>query len=214
MKKDTFNYSNIYRKVVILLFTILFSGNLFAQKISITGIVTDTKKEPIIGASIFEKGSQNGTVTDYDGKFQLSVEQGSNLIISYVGYISKEIKADTKLNIILEEDNEVLDEVVVIGYGSVKRKDVTTAISSVSTKDLDRRPIVSAAQAIQGKAAGVSVVQPSGAPGGEMSIRVRGTTSMNASNDPLYVVDGVPVDNIKFLSPNDIESMQDRKSVV
>ena len=208
MKKDTFNYSNIYRKVVILLFTILFSGNLFAQKISITGIVTDTKKEPIIGASIFEKGSQNGTVTDYDGKFQLSVEQGSNLIISYVGYISKEIKADTKLNIILEEDNEVLDEVVVIGYGSVKRKDVTTAISSVSTKDLDRRPIVSAAQAIQGKAAGVSVVQPSGAPGGEMSIRVRGTTSMNASNDPLYVVDGVPVDNIKFLSPNDIESMQ------
>ena len=103
---------------------------------------------------------------------------------------------------------EVLDEVVVIGYGSVKRKDVTTAISSVSTKDLDMRPIVSAGQAIQGKAAGVSVIQPNGTPGGEMSIRVRGTTSMNGSNDPLYVVDGVPVDNIKFLSPNDIESMQ------
>ena len=96
---------------------------------------------------------------------------------------------------------------VVIGYGSVKRKDVTTAVSTVSTKDLDQRPIVSAAQALQGKAAGVSVMQPSGEPGGGMSIRVRGTTSFNGSNDPLYVVDGVPVDNINFLSPNDIESL-------
>ena len=109
------------------------------------------------------------------------------------------------MNITLQEDNELLDEVVVIGYGSVKRKDVTTAVSTVSTKDLDQRPIVSAAQALQGKAAGVSVMQPSGEPGGGMSIRVRGTTSFNGSNDPLYVVDGVPVDNINFLSPNDMK---------
>ena len=105
----------------------------------------------------------------------------------------------------------MLDEVVVIGYGSVKRKDVTTAISSVSTKDLDMRPIVSAGQAIQGKAAGVSVIQPNGTPGGEMSIRVRGkkTTSMNGSNDPLYVVDGVPLSagGIETINPRDIESI-------
>ena len=108
----------------------------------------------------------------------------------------------------MKEDNELLDEVVVIGYGSVKRKDVTTSISSVSTKDLDQRPIVSAAQAIQGKAAGISVVQPNGQPGAAMSIRVRGTTSFNGSNDPLYVVDGVPMTDINYLSANDIESMQ------
>ena len=102
----------------------------------------------------------------------------------------------------------MLEEVVVIGYGTVQRKDVTTAISTVSTKDLIERPITSAGQAIQGKVAGISVIQPSGMPGGELSIRVRGTTSFNGSNDPLYVVDGVPVDKIDFLSPNDIASMQ------
>lgn len=112
------------------------------------------------------------------------------------------------MEVTLEEDNEMLEEVVVIGYGTVKRKDVTTAVSTVSTDDVQRRPLVSAGQALQGKAAGVAVIQPTGQPGGEMSIRVRGTTSFNGSNDPLYVVDGVPVDNLKFLSPNDIASMQ------
>lgn len=112
------------------------------------------------------------------------------------------------MEVTLSEDNEVLEEVVVIGYGTVKKRDVTTAVSSVSTKDIQQRPLISAGQALQGKAAGVSVMQPTGQPGGEMSIRVRGTTSFNGSNDPLYVVDGVPVDNLKFLSPNDISSMQ------
>lgn len=112
------------------------------------------------------------------------------------------------MSVTLQEDAEMLEEVVVIGYGTVQRKDVTTAISTVSTKDLIERPITSAGQAIQGKVAGISVIQPSGMPGGELSIRVRGTTSFNGSNDPLYVVDGVPVDKIDFLSPNDIASMQ------
>lgn len=180
------------------------------QQSNVKGVVKDAAGIPVIGATVMEKGTNNGTVTDVDGNFSLNVSEKGILLISYVGYKPQEIPVNGKqsFNIILEENNELLEEVVVIGYGSVKRKDVTTAISTVSTKDLDQRPIVSAAQGIQGKAAGISVMQPNGEPGAGLSIRVRGTTSMNASNDPLYVVDGVPMTDINFLSANDIESMQ------
>ena len=194
-------------KLLLTLLVLLMSTNAFAQRLTATGKVTDAAGLEVIGASVLEKGTANGVVTNLDGEFSLSVGQNATLVISFIGYKTIEVKATTNMNITLQEDNELLDEVVVIGYGSVKRKDVTTAVSTVSTKDLDQRPIVSAAQALQGKAAGVSVMQPSGEPGGGMSIRVRGTTSFNGSNDPLYVVDGVPVDNINFLSPNDIESL-------
>ena len=194
-------------KLLLTLLVLLMSTNAFAQRLTATGKVVDAAGLEVIGASVLEKGTTNGVVTNLDGEFSLSVGQNATLVISFIGYKTIEVKATTNMNITLQEDNELLDEVVVIGYGSVKRKDVTTAVSTVSTKDLDQRPIVSAAQALQGKAAGVSVMQPSGEPGGGMSIRVRGTTSFNGSNDPLYVVDGVPVDNINFLSPNDIESL-------
>jgi len=199
-----------YGKRLCFLFGLFLSMNAFSQKITVTGVVSDGTDEPVIGASILEKGTTNGTITDFDGNFNLSVQDDAVLVVSYVGYVSQEVevKGRTTLSITLREDTELLDEVVVIGYGSVKRKDVTTSISTVSTKDLDQRPIVTAGQAIQGKAAGVSVVSPSGQPGGELSIRVRGTTSFNGSNDPLYVVDGVPMTDINFLSANDIESMQ------
>lgn len=196
------------RKILFAVLAMFLSLSAFAQKVTVSGQVVDSMNEPIIGASIMENGTSNGTITNYDGRFELQVNQGATLTFSYMGYKTVELKAAPTMAVTLQEDAELLDEVVVIGYGTVKRKDVTTAISTVSTKDLDVRPIVSAAQAIQGKAAGVSVMQPNGAPGAEMSIRVRGTTSFNGSNDPLYVVDGVPVDNIKFLSPNDIESLQ------
>ncbi|MDU1892578.1 MAG: TonB-dependent receptor [Dysgonomonas sp.] len=179
--------------------------------VHVKGKITDfSTGETLIGVSVVPKNSPgNGTVTDLDGAFSLNVTKGTVLVISYIGYETVEIPATSEtINIKLKESAELLDEVVVIGYGSVKRKDVTTAISTVSTKDLDQRPIVSAGQAIQGRAAGVSVIQPNGAPGGEISIRVRGTTSFNGSNDPLYVVDGVPVDNINFLAPTDIANMQ------
>ena len=208
MKKNRRKILSGSRKIFFAILAMFLSLSASAQQITASGQVLDAQKEPLIGVSVQEKGTSNGAITDLDGNFTLNVKQNAILIFSYVGYKSQEVKAAQQMKITLQEDNEVLDEVVVIGYGSVKRKDVTTAISSVSTKDLDMRPIVSAGQAIQGKAAGVSVIQPNGTPGGEMSIRVRGTTSMNGSNDPLYVVDGVPVDNIKFLSPNDIESMQ------
>lgn len=176
----------------------------------VSGTITDELGEPIIGANILEKGTVNGTVTDIDGKFSLPVQPNAVLQITYIGYLSQEIATAGRnsFNLILLEDMQTLEEVVVIGYGTVKRRDVTTAVSSISTESLDERPIISAAQAIQGKAAGVNVYQPNGTPGGEMVIRVRGTTSFNGSNSPLYVVDGVPVDNMNFLSPNDIADIQ------
>ncbi|MGV8827810.1 MAG: SusC/RagA family TonB-linked outer membrane protein [Breznakibacter sp.] len=179
--------------------------------ITVEGTITDARTgEALVGASIAPQNDfSKGTRTNVDGSYSLTVEKGSLLTVSFIGFKNTEVVANTaKLDIRLEEDIQDLDEVVVIGYGTVKRKDVTTAISTVSTKDLEQRPIVSAGQAIQGRAAGVSVVQPNGAPGGEISIRVRGTTSFNGNNNPLYVVDGVPLDDINFLSPNDIAGMQ------
>ncbi len=181
------------------------------QQIShISGTVTDESGDPVIGVNISIPGTSTGTISDFDGKYSLAIPYGSKVRFSYIGYVDQEIVItnQTIVNIKLKEDIETLDELIVIGYGSVARKDVTTAVSTISTKDLDERPLVSAAQAMQGKAAGVNVYQPNGAPGGEMVVRVRGTTSFNGSNDPLYVVDGVPVDNLSFLSPNDIASMQ------
>lgn len=209
---------NVFKKCLIFSFclflSLIISLPMLGQNdntIKVTGIVTDAKTgETLIGVSISPKNDlSKGTVTNFDGEYSLSIVKGSIVSVSYIGYktIDVVVKSE-KLDITLSEETQVLNEVVLIGYGSVKRKDVTTAISSISTEDLDQRPIVSAGQAIQGKAAGVSVIQPNGAPGGEISIRVRGTTSYNGSNDPLYVVDGVPVDNINFLAPNDIESIQ------
>lgn len=180
------------------------------QKKRISGNITDQAGEAIIGANIIEVGTTNGTVTDIDGNYSLDVEDNATIQVSYIGYHDQTINTSgrTSINIVLVEDTKALDELVVIGYGTVRRGDVTTAVSTVSLDDLNERPIVSAAQAIQGKAAGVNVYRPSGTPGGEMVVRVRGTTSFNGSNDPLYVVDGVPVDNINFLSPTDISGIQ------
>ncbi len=180
------------------------------KEINISGTVVDKNNEPIIGATISVPGTNIGTITDIDGNYTLTAPRGSTLRFSYVGYNNQVITINnqTKLNVILKEDTKILDELVVIGYGAVKKQDLTTSVSSVNTKDLTERPVVSAAQAIQGKAAGVQVVQPSGQPGQGMVVRVRGNTSITASNDPLYVVDGVPTSDINFLAPNDIESMQ------
>ncbi len=208
MKKDKWKFRFMNRRIFIAFSAIIFSLGAFAQQFAVSGQVFDASQEPLIGVSVQEKGTTNGVITDIDGRFSLKTADNAVLIFSYVGYKTQEKKVTSQMTVTLQEDAEMLDEVVVIGYGSVKRKDVTTAISSVSTKDIDQRPIISAGQAMQGKAAGVSVISPSGEPGGDMSIRVRGTTSMNGSNDPLYVVDGVPVDNLKFLAPTDIADMQ------
>lgn len=198
------------KKILITLLAMLLPAYISAQQLSVTGTIKDASNLPLFGATVVEKGTTNGTISDLDGKFILSVAKGDTLLISMVGYSFREIIAEgeTPVEVILQEELVALDEVVVVGYGTMKKKDITTSVSSVSVDDLEVRPLISAASAIQGKAAGVSVFQPSGEPGAGMVVRVRGNTSISASNDPLYVVDGVPMTEINFLSPNDIESIQ------
>ena len=183
--------------------------NVMAQNVKITGTVVDSSNEPIIGATVTVSDDTNvKAVTNVDGRFTINAAPGSNLHITYIGYKTVDVKAADGMRVVMEEESNMLKEVVAIGYGSVQRKDVTTAVSSVSTKDLDTRPIVSAVQGMQGKAAGVTISQANGQPGATPTIRVRGTTSLNGSNDPLYVVDGVPMTDIDYLSADDIVGMQ------
>ncbi len=191
---------------MILLMLLSFAG--FAQNRTVSGKVTGADGISIPGVTIQLVGTTRGTVTDVDGRYSLEVEKGV-LKFSYVGYISQEIRLDnqTVINVVLQEEVNVLNEVVVIGYGTQIKKDLTTAVSVVDQKDIEERPIVSAAQALQGKAAGVQVVQPSGKPGSDISVHVRGTTSVLAGNEPLYVVDGVPTTDIRGLNPSDIATM-------
>lgn len=198
-----------------LVYVLFFCGMFFSASaqntMNVSGEVTNAEGEPLPGVNIVLKGTYQGVVTDINGNYQIEVPDGDAvLVFSFIGFTSREIPVENRneINVTLEEDQQRIDEVVVIGYGSVSRKDVTTAVSSVSVDDVDERPMISAAQAIQGKAAGVNVYRPSGAPGAGMVVRVRGATSFNGSNDPLYVVDGVPVDNINFLSPMDIANIQ------
>lgn len=177
----------------------------------ITGVVRDQKGEPIIGANVFEKGTTNGTVTDIDGKYSLEVSMGSLLQISYIGYDSKEIKVGNSdvVNILLTEDTETLDEVVVIGYGTVKKSDLTGAVGSVQMKDVSQVGITSADRALQGQIAGVQVNARTGQPGESMMIRVRGSNSLAGGNEPLYVIDGMPVEKMNSdINPEDILSME------
>lgn len=179
-----------------------------ASPITVNGTVVDEAGEPVIGATVMVKGTSVGASTDLDGKFSFNAEKGAKIIVTSVGYTSVEIKAQPELKITLKEDQALLDEVVVIGYGQVKRRDVTTAISTVDKKEIQNRPLVTAGQALQGKAAGVQVIQGTGQPGSEPAIRIRGASSFNGDNDPLYVVDGVVTSSIKYLAPTEIESMQ------
>ncbi len=205
-----FLYKRFVRGIIPLLFVLSIPLSVFAQKTTVTGTVVDVQNQTIIGANIVIKGTTIGTVTDLDGKFSIEATNSDVLVISYIGMNPQEITVGNQKNfrIVLQENAKSLEEVIVVGYGTAKRKDLTTSVSSVSTKDIGERPIISAAAAIQGKAAGVTVIQPSGEPGAGMVVRVRGNTSITASNDPLYVVDGIPMNEINFLSPNDIESMQ------
>lgn len=181
-----------------------------SKTIRVSGKVKEMNNEPIIGCNVQIKGTSHGTITNIDGEYSLEMPSDAILTFSYLGYLTQEqlVKGRTTINVTLKEDAKALEEVVVIGYGSMKKKDITTAVSVVSTADIEERPLVSAAQALQGKAAGIQVIQPSGKPGASMSIRVRGATSVQADNEPLYVIDGIPSGDISNISPNDIESMQ------
>ncbi|MDR2126498.1 MAG: TonB-dependent receptor [Prevotellaceae bacterium] len=199
----------LLRELIILSSFLLFSLAASGQQTIVSGTVLDeTTGELLIGVVVNEKGTQNFTTTDINGLYSINISPSATLVFSYLGYETQELAASsTSLNVRLKMSAMALDEVIVVGYGTVEKGNLTQSVSTVSNKEIDQRPIVSAAQAIQGKAAGVMVMQPNGTPGGELTIRVRGATSFNASNAPLYVVDGVPVENINFLSPNDIATM-------
>lgn len=201
--------NNIPHRFLLFGMAALLSGAAMAQKVKVNGQVLDQNQEPVIGATVRVVGAAGaGAVTDLDGRYTLEADKNARLEISYIGFKTQEVRAGQNTVVTLKEEMNTLGEVVAIGYGSVRRADVTTAVSSISADDLDTRPIVSAASGMQGKAAGLMISQANGQPGSSPTIRVRGTTSLNGSNDPLYVVDGVPVDNIDFLSADDIDNMQ------
>lgn len=196
-------------KLFTLFLFFLFSMSGFAQTKSFTGTVSDATGQGLPGVTVLVKGTNNGTTTDMDGVFQINVNPGDVIQFSYIGFVTQEIiySNQTSLKVVLAEELTVLNEVVVVGYGVQKKKDLTTAVSVVDEKAIRDRPMISAAEALQGKAAGVQVTQPSGKPGVGLSVRVRGATSVLAGNEPLYVIDGVPTTDIQGLNPNDIASM-------
>jgi TonB-dependent starch-binding outer membrane protein SusC len=196
------------KQIFTLLILFALSMSAPAQSRTITGKVTDVGGIGLPGVTIQIKGTTNGTTTNIDGNYQLSVS-GGILVFSYIGFVPQEITVTNQsvINVVLLEDIKRLGEVVVVGYGVQKKKDLTTAVSVVSEKELKDRPIISAAQGLQGKAAGVQVTQPSGKPGAGLSVRVRGATSVLAGNEPLYVVDGVPTTDVSGLDAIDIASM-------
>lgn len=199
------------------------------KKIKATGKVVDTNGDPVIGATVKEQGTSNGTISDMDGNFSFEVADNADLEVSYVGYQSLHIKVQNGKvpAIILKEDTETLDEVVVVGYGTMKKRDLTGAVSSISANKLKERSFGNALQSMAGQISGVQITQTQGAPGMAPTIKVRGSSSINAGTSPLYVIDGIPLEDntgtnaagkasdmsfnsnpLNNINPNDIESIE------
>ncbi|MDR2918752.1 MAG: TonB-dependent receptor [Tannerella sp.] len=191
-----------------------FHASQIQQGKKIQGIIKDESGEPIIGASIVITGTTIGTVSDIDGKFILDVPENATLLISYIGYLPQKITVgnQSNLTVTLREDTQTLDEVIVIGYGTVKKSDITGSVASVKVGELREGVTSSVDQMLLGKSAGVNVVQNSGEPGGGFSINIRGASSINAGNSPLYVIDGVPIDNARPISSGSIVGFSDNRS--
>ncbi len=192
----------------------------FSQNITVTGTVLDEAGDPLIGATVQQKGSQNGIATDIDGNFKLNVPKTASLIVSYVGYTTQTVAVEgrTTINITLKENAEVLDEVVVVGYGQMKRSDMTGSVASVGDAAIKKSVPTSIDQVLQGRAAGVNIQANSGTPGAASTIRIRGINSLNATSQPIFVIDGVVIeasgsdDNgnsnpLSTINPSDIVSM-------
>jgi len=197
------------RTLLLMIFAAL-SLSVSAQTITLNGNVKDTTGEPIIGASIVEKGNTtNGTITDLDGNFSLKVPANATVVISYIGMKTQEIaiKGKSKIDVTLSDDAKALDEVVVIGYGTAKRKDITGSVATVNAEALTVVPVASATEALTGKMAGVQITTTEGSPDAEMKIRVRGGGSITGDNTPLFIVDGFPVESISDIPASDIEDM-------
>ena len=199
----------------LYLLFLFFPLQLLAQQIQVNGNVQDVKGEPIIGANILIKGTATGTITDLDGNFQLTADADALLVISFIGYQTQELPAQPVMNITLRDDSKQLEEVVVIGYGSVKKNDLSGSVVAIKAEDMNKGAVTSPQELIQGKVPGLYVSAGDGQPGAGSSIRIRGGASLNASNDPLIVIDGIPVANdaapgtpnaLATINPNDIET--------
>ncbi len=208
--------NNMFKQLlfVILLLCVAFG---YAQQITVKGTVKDSSGQPLMGASVLVKGTSHGTAADFDGNFELKVDKGVTLVVSSVGYKSREVAAKAgTMNIVLQEDTQQLEDVVVIGYGAIKKKDLTGSVNLVTDKDFNKAPAVNADQLIQGKIAGVQMTSASGAPGEGQTIRIRGNGSLSLTSNPLIVIDGVPMNDggvggsrsiFNSINPEDIESM-------
>ena len=192
-----------------MLLTLSVSVMASAQNL-ITGTVTDESGEPLIGASLAEKGNErNGATTDIDGHFSINVTSGTTIIASYIGYETQEVTARNNMTIVLKEEGVSLDEVMVIGYGVQKKSVVTASIAKISADDLEGKTRLRAEDALKGMAAGINVTSSSGQPGAQSMIRIRGIGTINDAN-PLYIIDGMPTDQngMESVNPNDIESIE------
>ena len=213
MKTKTIKHS--CRFFLLWLVGMLLTVQAFAQEITVNGIVKDNLGEPVIGASVLIKGTTNGTITDFDGNFILKANQGDIIVISFIGYKTQELPAATNMNVVLQDDSQLLDDVVVIGYGQVKKEDATGSVTAMKPDKISKGITTSPQDMITGKIAGVNVVSTGGAPGAGATVRIRGGSSLNASNDPLIVIDGLAMDNdgikgmsnpLSLVNPNDIET--------
>ena len=204
------NLKELARKAVSTLFLSMLCLVAFAQGHQVSGIVKDATGESLIGANVLVKGTTNGAITDFEGKFSLSdVKSSDILVFSYIGCVTQEIKVgnQTQFDVTLNDDSQALEEVVVIGYGTVKRKDLTGSVTSVGADKLAAVPVASATEALTGKMAGVQITTTEGSPDAEMRIRVRGGGSITGDNTPLFIVDGFPVETISDIPASDIEDM-------
>lgn len=178
-----------------------------AQKIEVSGTVVDPNGETIIGASIMEKGTTNGTVTDFDGNFKLTTASGAKIVVSYIGFMTQELNAEPTMKIVLKEDAQSLQEVVVTGYTTQRKADLTGAVSVVSVDELQKQNENNPIKALQGRVPGMNI-SADGTPSGAATVRIRGIGTLN-NNDPLYIIDGVPTKSgMHELNGNDIESIQ------
>jgi TonB-linked SusC/RagA family outer membrane protein len=197
--------------MLFILSVIICSLSVFAQEsISVSGTVTDETGEPLAGVNILMKGTTNGVATDIDGKYMIRVSGHTSVLeFSYIGFTIQSVAVGdrTVINVMLREDTQLMEEVVVIGYGTVKKANVVGSIAKIDEKALADRPVTRVEQALQGQMAGVSIRSTSGSPGSDVTIQVRGAASINGDNTPLYVVDGVPIDNLSGINPNDILSI-------
>lgn len=203
-----FSSTDLTYKVLGNKLIVVLAADMEKQPIRVTGTVTGVGKEILSGVSVQVKGGSGGTSTGVKGDYSITVEQNATLVFSYIGYQDKEVAVDGRnvIDVQMMPSEKALDQVVVVGYGSQKRKDITGAVSTVTAADIANRPIVDASEALQGKAAGVQVTSNSGKPGAGLSIRVRGSSSISAGNDPLYIIDGIPTTDATSVNPNDIES--------